>query len=167
MSRRFSKQAAFVSGMSFMAVVLLGVAYLQPGQTGLVFALAALAGVGLSAAHVIPWALVPDCIEYDELRTGRRREGQHYGFMTFAQKAASSAAIFGAGVTLELTGYLGGAETQPASALEAIRLLIGPVPGVFIILAMLLLLRYPVSRDQHARLVAELKARREAAVAGE
>lgn len=162
-SRRFSKKAAFVAGMSFMAVVLLGVAYLEPGQTTLVFVLAALAGVGLSTAHVIPWALVPDCIEYDELRTGRRREGQHYGFMTFAHKAASSAAIFGAGLALELSGYIGGAPAQAESALTAIRWLIGPVPGVFIVLAMLLILRYPVSRAEHARLVTELEHRREAA----
>lgn len=43
-------------------------------------ALAALSGWGTATAYVIPWAMVPDIIECDELETGRRRDGFYYAF---------------------------------------------------------------------------------------
>lgn len=41
--------------------------------------LAALAGLSVSTAHVLPEAIFPDVIEWDELRTRRQREGIYYG----------------------------------------------------------------------------------------
>ncbi len=158
-SERWSKKVAYLAGISFLAAVLSIVAFLRQGMTTAVYVLVALAGVGVSTAHVIPWSMIPDCIEYDELRTGRRREGQHYGFMTFAQKAASSGAIFLTGLALEASGYVAGA-VQPASALTVIRVLLGPVPAAVFILGMVVLAFYPVTRAGHARVRAELEARR-------
>ena len=54
--------------MAFMAVVLLTLSFIPSGQTHWVFVLAALAGVGVSAAHAIPLAILPDVIDWDELR---------------------------------------------------------------------------------------------------
>ncbi len=165
-SERWSKKVAYAAGVGFLAAVLIGVAFLRPGMTAWVYALAALAGVGVSTAHVIPWSLIPDCVEYDELRTGRRREGQHYGFMTFAQKTASSGALFVTGLALEASGYVAGA-AQPPAALAVIRALLGPVPATVFGLGLLALAFYPVDRAGHARIVAELEARRRGAGAGE
>ncbi len=158
-SEKRGKKLAYVAGMSFLAAVLSCVAFLRPGMTTFVFILVALAGVGVSTAHVIPWSMIPDCIEYDELRTGRRREGQHYGFMTFAQKTASSGAIFVTGLVLETSGYVAGA-AQPESALTAMRVLLGPVPALVFVLGMVALAFYPVTRAGHAQVRAELEARR-------
>ncbi len=30
-------------------------------------------GIGTSVAYLIPWSMLPDVIEYDELQTGQRR----------------------------------------------------------------------------------------------
>lgn len=158
-SERRSKKVAYVAGISFLAAVLSCVAFLRPGMTTVVYVLVALAGVGVSTAHVIPWSMIPDCIEYDELRTGRRREGQHYGFMTFAQKVASSGAIFLTGVALEASGYVAGA-VQPPAALTVMRVLLGPVPAALFVLGMVALAFYPVTRAGHAQVRAELEARR-------
>ena len=35
---------------------------------GLILLLCVLAGIGVSAAHVIPWSIIPDAIEYGELK---------------------------------------------------------------------------------------------------
>ncbi|WP_338460804.1 MFS transporter [Synechococcus elongatus] len=34
-------------------------------------------------SYLIPWSMLPDVIEWDELQTGQRREGIYYGFMVF------------------------------------------------------------------------------------
>ncbi|MCL6581566.1 MAG: glycoside-pentoside-hexuronide (GPH):cation symporter [Firmicutes bacterium] len=157
-SGRWDKKVAYLAGAALLGGVLVAVAFLRPGMVGAAYALAAVAGVGVSAAHVSPWSMVPDCIEYDELTTGRRREGQHYGFLTFAQKLASSGAIFLTGAVLEAAGYVAGS-AQPASALAAMRLLLGPAPAAALGLAALVLLAFPVGRAEHARLLAALEAR--------
>jgi GPH family glycoside/pentoside/hexuronide:cation symporter len=39
------------------------------------YVLAVMAGFGVSTAYLIPWSMMPDVIELDELTTGQRREG--------------------------------------------------------------------------------------------
>jgi GPH family glycoside/pentoside/hexuronide:cation symporter len=123
------------------------------------YALAALAGVGVASAHVIPWSIIPDVIEADELATGQRREGTYYGFLVFLQKGGSALALALMQWVLHLSGYVAGA-AQPASALLAIRLMMGPLPALLLFTSMLLAWRYPITRARHAELRAQLAARR-------
>ena len=71
-SHKLDKPRAYQLGMAFLAVVLLALSFMPPGRANLVFLLAALAGIGVSAAHAIPLAILHDVIEWDELRTSRR-----------------------------------------------------------------------------------------------
>lgn len=77
---------------------------MQPEQAGLVFILAALAGLGIATVYVIPWAMLPDIIEDDELRTGQRREGSYYALISFFQKLGTGAALWAIGQVFEVTG---------------------------------------------------------------
>ena len=101
--------------------------------TGLssILVLAALAGIGVSAAHVIPWAIIPDAIEWDELQTGERHEGMFYSLVILAKKIATSVALPLALLLLDATGYVPNAAQQPASAVMGIRILAGPIPRPF------------------------------------
>ena len=67
-SHKLDKPRAYQLGMAFLAVVLLALSFMPPGRANLVFLLAALAGIGVSAAHAIPLAILPDVIDWDELR---------------------------------------------------------------------------------------------------
>ena len=75
-SGRWNKNRAYQVGIAFLAVVLVVLSFTQPGQPGLIVILAILAGIGLSAAHAIPLAMLPDTIEWDELRTANRQEAR-------------------------------------------------------------------------------------------
>ena len=48
---------------------------------------------GVSIGYLIPWSMLPDVIELDELETGQRREGIFYGFFVFMQKLGLSLGI--------------------------------------------------------------------------
>ena len=161
-SNRADKRKAFVIGLSFWAVVQIILITLTPA-TGLavVLGFCVLAGVGVSAAHVLPWSIIPDAIEWDEWHTGSRHEGTFYSIVTLAQKVASSLAVPLALLILQASGYIAAAETQPASAVRAIRVIVGPVPAVLLVGAICFALFYPLDRDQHRKIVAELEARRE------
>jgi GPH family glycoside/pentoside/hexuronide:cation symporter len=101
--------------------------------------------------------MLPDIIEYDELETGQRREGSYYAFASFCQKLATGVALWAMAQALALTGYITPASgiplpVQPAGAVTAIRLFMGPVPALFLFLAIICAWRYPITREQHRAL---------------
>jgi GPH family glycoside/pentoside/hexuronide:cation symporter len=160
-SRRMEKRKAFAVGVAFMAAVLMVLITLGAGAPfWMVVVLCILAGVGVSAAHVLPWAILPDAIEWDEYTTGERHEGVFYSLITLMQKVASSIAIPLTAVLLDVTNYVPNAAEQPASALLGIRLLMGPIPALLLTIAIVFALKYPLDRDGYTKVVAELEARR-------
>lgn len=167
LSRRLEKRTVYMIGATLWLCVMLALSFLRPEQDHLVIPLALLAGAGVSVAYLIPWAMMPDVMEVDELETGMRREGIFYGFMVFLQKA--SIALAGLAVTwsLSFTGYVTPTDAvptplQPESALAAIRFFIGPVPAMILAVSLLIAWRYPITRAAHAGMVATLKARKAA-----
>ena len=153
-ARRLDKRRAFILGSVGWVVVLLGIAALRVDQVTLAYVLAALSGSGIATAYVMPWAMVPDIIEHDQLETGRRREGSYYAFASFFQKLGTGAAIWAMGQLLALTGYItpdvaGVLPKQPERAVQTIRAFAGPVPAVLLMLAIVFAWRYPITRDSH------------------
>lgn len=160
-SGRWNKREAYVAGIAFWAVVQL-VLITVGASTGIhvILVLCVLAGIGVAAAHVIPWAMMPDAIEWGEWQTGERHEGMFYSLATLMLKVASSIAIPLALLLLDVTGYVPNAASQPSSALWGIRIVMGPIPALLLCGGILLALRYPLSREAHGKLVQDLEQRR-------
>ncbi|HSJ57411.1 MAG TPA: glycoside-pentoside-hexuronide (GPH):cation symporter [Anaerolineae bacterium] len=163
-AQRLDKRRAFLIGTASWVAVLAGLFFVGPDQVGLAYALAALAGSGIATAYVLPWSMVPDIIEYDEIRTGQRREGSYYAFASFFQKLATGGALWAMGLALAATGYVtptaaGDVPVQPPAAVDAIRFFMAPVPLVLLLLAMAFAWRYPISRERHRALLDELAGR--------
>jgi GPH family glycoside/pentoside/hexuronide:cation symporter len=164
LSRRLDKRRAFILGTATWIVVLVGIYSLGPNQVTPAYVLAALGGMGIATAYVVPWSMVPDIIEYDQVSTGQRREGSYYAFASFFQKLATGLAIWAMGQTLALTGYITptpGAllPQQPPDAVQAIRAFMGPVPAILLALSIVFAWFYPISREHHRALRDELAAR--------
>ncbi len=162
-SQRSSKRWAYIGGIAFWAVVQI-VLVTVTAQTSLavILFLCFLAGIGVAAAHVLPWAIIPDAIEWGELQTGQRNEGMTYSLVTLLRKAATSIAIPATLWLLHLTGYDGLAEQQPVSAILGLRLVIGPIPALLLCLGIAFAFFYPLTRRKHAAVVSELARRRSA-----
>jgi GPH family glycoside/pentoside/hexuronide:cation symporter len=164
MSRRLNKRWAYIGGISFLAAVLLVLSSLTP-QTSFEFImfLCVLAGIGVSAMHVLPWAIIPDAIEHGELQNGERQEGMFYSQITLAQKVASSIAVPLVLLVLQSSGYVANSPTQPPSAIAGIRFVSGPVPAITICLGILFTLLFPLGREAHHDIRRQLELRRKAA----
>ncbi|MFL7840262.1 MAG: MFS transporter [Candidatus Promineifilaceae bacterium] len=162
MAQKLDKRRAFVVNCSWWILLLLILFFVQPDQAGLVFLLAALAGLGIATVYVIPWAMIPDIIEDDELRTGRRREGTYYALVSFFQKLGTGAALWAMGQVFEASGYITPVlgqplPAQPASAVLAIRLFMSLIPAALLVIAVFFALQYPISREKHRAMLAELE----------
>jgi GPH family glycoside/pentoside/hexuronide:cation symporter len=164
LSRKLDKRRAFILGSLSWAVVLFGLAVLPPDQLALAYLLAILSGFGIATAYIVPWAMVPDIIEFDQKETGERREGSYYAFFSFFQKAATGMVIWVMGQTLAATGYITPIQgqalpVQPDDAVNAIRIFMGPVPAVMLILAIIFAWRFPITRESHRATLEELASR--------
>ena len=53
-----------------------------------------------------------------------------------------------------------GAATQPDSAIVAIRVLFALIPAIFLIICIPFLLKYPITKEAHAEVLAKLQERR-------
>lgn len=80
-SNFLDKKIVYFLGSTIWIIAQIGLFLVQPGQTFLLYALAILAGCGVSVAYLIPWSMIPDVIDLDELNTGERREGIRNNFV--------------------------------------------------------------------------------------
>lgn len=160
-SKKFNKRMAYIYGIAFWAIVqILLITVTAATPLFYLLSLCVLAGLGVGAAHVLPWAMIPDAIEVDELKTGERHEGMFYSLVTLFGKATNSIAVPLTLAVLDLSGYIPNAAEQPKSTLTGIRLVVGPIPAVLLVGGIIFALLYPLTRQEHHDVVNELKARR-------
>lgn len=160
-SRRWSKRWAYIAGIAFWAVVQLVLITVNPATSfPLIMFLCVLAGIGVAAAHVLPWSIIPDAVEWGEWQSGERHEGTFYSLVTLTRKVTTSIAIPLALLLLEFTGYVPNAPQQPANALWGIRIAIGPIPAALLCMGISFAFRYPLTREQYAQVTQELESRR-------
>jgi glycoside/pentoside/hexuronide:cation symporter, GPH family len=162
---RLGKQMIYYLGMSAWVVVGIALYFVQPGQVGLLFLLAGLAGIGVAIGYLVPWSMLPDVIELDELQTGQRREGIYYGLFVFLQKLGISLGLAFSNFALEAAGYVNQATgqpipVQPEGVLTVLRLFVGPLPALLLLLSFIVVRAYPITRARHAEMRAELERRR-------
>lgn len=165
-SRRWDKRRAYIVGMFYLAIVMLLTVLIQPAW-GLpaVLVAAMLVGVGFGCVQVLPWAIIPDAVEYDELESGQRHEGMYYSLVTLFRKMTISLAVPLTLVVLGWSGYVANAEAQPPSAILGLILLVGVVPSIFFLTGAIFARRLPITREDFARVRAELDRRRASATA--
>ena len=152
-----NKREAYIFGMIIWIIIQFTIYTIQPGQINYLLTIAALAGIGVSAAYILPDSILPDVIEWDELRTGRRQEGVYYGIRTLIRKLTGALVIF---VTLQVLGWSGYQSppdgviqfTQPDSALFMIRMMVSFIGAGILLGTILLAWSYPLSREKYERI---------------
>ena len=150
-SKKIGKRGAYILGASLMVTVLFSIIFLPQNDRVWIYILAILGGMGISSIHIIPWAILPDVLEYDELKTGKRREGIYSGFSSFLRQLSSSLALFLTGIALELSGYKPDVE-QTRKAILAIKVLLGPIPSFIFLMGIVSLIFYPITKKRHERI---------------
>ncbi|MBU3101802.1 MULTISPECIES: MFS transporter [Clostridium] len=114
-----------------------------------------LGGAGMAASM---FAMVSDTIEYGEWKSGIRTEGLINSASSFGQKVGNglSAAIFG--WILAIGGYAGGASTQTASAITAVKAAYIYIPLILTIVTIAILFGYKLDKE-YPSILKELKSR--------
>ena len=156
-----SKAFAFRMGLPFYIIGGIMLAVMDPSWTPpiLVPIVALIMGLGFGGAQMMPWIIFPDTLDVAEMATGKRPTGTYSGMMTLARKVAGA---LGVGMVGWITGAAGYIENttgdasiyieQPASALLAIKLVLGVAIAVFISIALFSSFKYKVTSKKLERM---------------
>jgi GPH family glycoside/pentoside/hexuronide:cation symporter len=156
---RVGKRNLWCFSMTLTGLSFGGMFLAQMGDVLLVCVLAAFGGAGGGCGSVVGPSIQADVIDYDEYRTGERKEGAYFSTWSFVLKGSSGIMFLMTGLALQLSGFVPGVE-QAEPARLAIRSLFALVPLVCFLMGALLLTRFSLNREQHAEVRAALEARR-------
>ena len=95
--------------------------------------------------------LMASCMDEDEVKYGTRREGMFLGINALFTKPASSLGPIVATLLLLYFGYIQGSDTQPASALLGIKILMIIVPTIGITISLIFIYFFPLIRDDQLK----------------
>ena len=166
-----SKQFAFRMGLPFYIIGGIMMAVMDPTWAPpiLVPIVAFMMGLGFGGAQMMPWIIFPDTVDVAEMATGERPTGTYSGMMTLARKIAGALAVGSVGWIIGGAGYIENTtndpkwypvDGQPASALLAIRLVIGIGIALLISIAFIASFLYRVNNKKLARARYFIESRR-------
>jgi Na+/melibiose symporter-like transporter len=158
-ARRFDKSTVFVIGLAIWIAALLVIQQMDPTwPRWSMWVLAALVGVGFAAGDLMPWSMLGDVIDEDELRHGERRDGIYAGVFTFLRKLGGAAAVAVGGQFLDLAGFVPG-RVQSPEVLTTIRLLTAAIPALLLFIAAMGSFGYPLDKERHDEILRLLDSR--------
>lgn len=153
-SQKFSKKVSWNLSFGIWGVSMIVFPWLinTEGNVVSVIIMFGLLVVGLNALYQVIYALIPDCVEVDELISGERREGVYYSLATVSQKVAAAVAISLLGAVIGLVGYIPG-EVQTPETLMGLKLIFTIGTAVFCLLSVVMVSMSPLSKQRHKEVV--------------
>ena len=164
--RRFGKRGTYVGGGLSMVVGCVGVMFAPASMPAVAIGFFVFIGGGLAIVNTVMWSLEADTVEYGEWKTGARTEGAAYSVFSFVRKVGQALGGAAAAYTIGLTGYVGGAAEQSASAVWGIRAAAGVVPAVLALIALAIIAAYPLTEKRFREIKDEIDQRGAASEAG-
>ena len=165
LSTKFGKRRTFffAIGVSVVGYASKWFCY-DPDYPLLVLLPAPLMAFGLGGLFTLMGSMIADVCDLDELRTGERREGMYASIFWWVVKLGMSAALFGGGILLNVTGFdidFGG--DQSAETIRLMRLFDAGIPAITSVIAIAMVWAYPITEERAYEVRASLEARRGAA----
>ncbi|ALV45955.1 glucuronide transporter [Arthrobacter alpinus] len=160
--RAAGKKNIYMGGALLMAIGGLTVFLAPSSMVWLAFTGVVITQVGLLLVSMLVWALEADTVEYGEWKTGIRTEGITYALFSFTRKTGQAVGGALAAFALAWGGYTAGAAQQTEHAILGIRAGAGLLPMVFALLALLVMIVYPLTDAKHKEIVAHISERRAA-----
>lgn len=173
LAKKDGKQYAALFGCAIWILTGLCTLLLTPDSPGfLIYVIAMMMGFGMAFPIVLLTSLFADVTDIGELYFGTRVEGVFSGVQTFIRKCASAIANASFMAILGLTGFVAPIskitgireeliyQLQPDSMLTFISLTIAVFPILFLGIGIYILIRWPITSENHAKTIRYLEAKR-------
>ncbi|MCI8494756.1 MAG: MFS transporter [Lachnospiraceae bacterium] len=148
-TEKFGKKEAGAAGMLFTGIVFILLFLFKVRNPWVFVGVTFLGNFGMYYFNMVVWAYITDVIDYQEMKTGNREDGTVYGVYSFARKIGQALAGGVSGFALSAIGYVSepGA-VQTDSVREGIYNIATIFPGLcYVIVALILIFAYPLSKN--------------------
>ncbi|OIR09328.1 putative symporter YjmB [mine drainage metagenome] len=105
-------------------------------------------------------SILADVIDYDELDTGKRREGSFSSCQSWISKVGMAAGAGASGWILQFTGFDSKLAAQAPQTILMIRVMLSAIPVIGLLFALWAIIRFPLTHDKMDEIRLELEARR-------
>ena len=125
----------------------------------LFYTFAALAQFFFSGFNTAIYAVIPDCVEYGEWKTGIRNDGFQYAFISLANKIGMALGTALLALAMGMAGYEANA-VQSDTVKEVIHPAFSTVPGILWIITAAVMLLYKLNKKTYNQIVSDLESRK-------
>jgi len=166
LSRRFGKIKLWIfsqllTGVSFGGMFVMPFLDAEIARLWVIFVLAFTAGLAAGCGGTVGPSVQGDVIDYDEYRTGERKEGSYFAAWNFVHKSATGVMALITGYVLQFSGYVPNVE-QTMTVKIALMTLYSILPLVCYTYGAWLFSKFKLDENAHAEIRAELEKRRAA-----
>lgn len=151
LSRRFGKKRLWMFSMLLTAGAFGGMFFLEEGSIYLITVLAMLGGTAAGCGAMVGPSIQVDVIDYDEYKTGQRKEGAYFAAWNFVFKSATGITIMATLSVLEFVGFEPNIE-QSEEVKFAIVALYSLAPLICYLLGALLIRSFSLDEAEHSRI---------------
>ena len=120
-----------------------------------------------SVANTCYWQLMPsmiyDVCEVEELISGEKRSGAVISLQALSESLSIAVGLQVLGIILDAAGFANDAAFQPETALTWVSNSFTFIPGLFMLLVVFMMTKYPINRETFARVMTALESRRSGA----
>lgn len=160
LTKLLGKVKLFILSIIFSAIAAAAMYFLNPDQIGSIFVLGLISEFGAGIMPILFFAMLGDAADYSEYKNGRRATGLIFSAGTFAMKFGSGIAGAITLMVLNMYNYDGKAIEKTAEMLQGIKLNMSIVPALFVLLAIVALIMYPLTEKKMEEIEVELDKRR-------
>lgn len=153
------KGTAFIVGSVLWLIgILTYVSLPADASLALLLVASALVGGGQSAGVLIPWAILPSVTDVDQLMSGKKRAGSYSGAMTLVRKLVQGLiAMPLVGFFLGIFGFGKDAAALADPNVFGLRMIFLTAPAVFLLLGILVALRFKITPKTHETMMGEIR----------
>lgn len=123
------------------------------------YACAALSQLFFCGFNTAIYAIVPDCVEYGEWKTGIRNDGFQYAFVSLGNKVGMAVGTAALAAVLDQLGFQAN-QVQNAAVQGVIHHAFSTIPGVLWIVTAAVLFFYQINKNSYQRIIEELAVRK-------
>ena len=160
---RFGKRRILMAG-----IILAGIAYggswfyITPKLPWLHLIYGALASPALSCVWVFTYAMAADVCDVDELETGKRREGSFGAVFSLVMKTSAAIVVSISALVVDWVQFDTTTAFQSAETILRMRRFFAFAPLIFLSIAFILTLKFPITRQKMEEVQAQLAERKAA-----
>jgi len=165
-SKFFDKKVVWIGGLTIGILGYVSSWFLfTPAHPYLTILPPVIINIGLCACWVLIGSFNCDICDYDELKTGRRREGMYSAVFAFLTKLAIAFVMAISSWALVRLGFSGTDLHPTAQQLFTLRWFYIVIPGAAMTAAILCMWGYPLTKQRVMEIQAQLKQKKDAAAA--